>query len=190
MDGGAWRAAVHGVAKGQTRLSDFFHFSLWCVGEGNGSPLQCSCLENPRDGGAWWAAVYGVTQSRTGLKWLCSSSSSKHTSLSFLDFPEHWVEFPELYSSFSLVIYFVYVRACAQMLSHVWFFVTAWIAAHQAPLSMRCFRQEYWSGVPCPPGDLPDAGIETSSLTSLEMSGGFFTTSATWEAHLFYTQYQ
>jgi len=47
-----------------------FHFSLSCIGERNGSPLQCSCLENPRDGGAWWAAVYGVTQSRTRLKWL------------------------------------------------------------------------------------------------------------------------
>ena len=42
-----------------------FHSSLSCIGEGNGNPLQCSCLENPRDGGAWWAAVYGVTQSRT-----------------------------------------------------------------------------------------------------------------------------
>ena len=39
------------------------HFSLSCIGEGNGNPLQCSCLENPRDGGAWWAAIYGVTQS-------------------------------------------------------------------------------------------------------------------------------
>ena len=45
-----------------------FHFSLSCIGEGNGNPLQCSCLENPRDGGAWWAAVYGVTQSWTLLK--------------------------------------------------------------------------------------------------------------------------
>ena len=45
-----------------------FHFSLSCIGGGNGNPLQCSCLENPRDGGAWWAAVYGVTQSRTQLK--------------------------------------------------------------------------------------------------------------------------
>ena len=45
-----------------------FHFSLSCIGEGNGKPLQCSCLENPRDGGAWWAAVYGLTQSRTQLK--------------------------------------------------------------------------------------------------------------------------
>ena len=50
-----------------------FHFSLSCTGEGNGSPLQCSCLENPRDGGAWWAAVSGVAQSRTRLKWLSSS---------------------------------------------------------------------------------------------------------------------
>ena len=51
-----------------------FHFSLSCTGEGNGHPLHCSCLENPRDGGAWWAAVYGVLQSRTRLKWLSSSS--------------------------------------------------------------------------------------------------------------------
>ena len=53
-----------------------FHFSLSCTGEGNGNPLQCSCLENPRDGGAWWAAVYGVAQSRTRLGQLSSSSSS------------------------------------------------------------------------------------------------------------------
>ena len=109
MGGGAWWAAVHGVAKSLTLLSDFtfmhwrrqwqptpvflpggsqgqrslvgcrlwghveldmteqlhFDFSLACIGEGNGNPLQCSCLENPRDGGAWWAAVYGVAQSRT-----------------------------------------------------------------------------------------------------------------------------
>ena len=51
-----------------------FHFSLSCVGEENGTPLHCSCLENPRDGGAWWAAVYGVAQSRTRLKRLSSSS--------------------------------------------------------------------------------------------------------------------
>ena len=51
-----------------------FHFSLSCIGEGNGNPLQCSCLENPRDGGAWWAAIYGVAQSQTRLKRLSSSS--------------------------------------------------------------------------------------------------------------------
>ena len=53
-----------------------FHVSLSWIGEGNGNPLQCSCLENPRDGGAWWAAVYGVPQSRTRLTRLSSSSSS------------------------------------------------------------------------------------------------------------------
>ena len=58
-----------------------FHFSLSCIGEGNGNPLQCSCLENPRDGGAWCAAIYGVAQSQTRLKWLSSSSSSS------MDFP-------------------------------------------------------------------------------------------------------
>ena len=79
MDGGAWWAAVHGVATSRTRLSDFtFFFSLSCIGEGNGNPLQCSCLENPRDRGAWWAAVYGVAQSRTRLKRLSSSSSSSN----------------------------------------------------------------------------------------------------------------
>ena len=69
MGGGAWWAAVYGVTKSQTGLSDFpFTFSLSCIGEGNGNPLQCSCLENPRDRRAWWADVYGVTQSRTRLK--------------------------------------------------------------------------------------------------------------------------
>ena len=52
-----------------------FHFSLSCTGEGNGNPLQCSCLENPRDVGAWWAAVYGVAQSQTRLQQLSSSST-------------------------------------------------------------------------------------------------------------------
>ena len=61
-----------------------FHFSLSCIEEGNGNPLQCSCMENPRDGGAWWAAVYGVAQSRTRLKWLSSSSSSMFLSILYL----------------------------------------------------------------------------------------------------------
>ena len=137
MDGGAWWATVHGVAKSRTRWATkhttaqrseeimavkfvapctahrrrqwqttpalltgkshgrrslvgcspwgreesdtterlHFHFSLSRIGEGNGNPLQCSCLENPRDGRAWWAAVYGVAQSRTRLKRLSSSSN-------------------------------------------------------------------------------------------------------------------
>ena len=77
--------------------------SLSCIGEGNGNPLQCSCLENPRDGGAWWAAVYGVAQSRTWLKWLSSSNankgpcsqgygfSSSHVWMWELDYKARWV---------------------------------------------------------------------------------------------------
>ena len=65
MDGGAWWAAVHGIMKLDMTEQLLFYFSLSFIGEGNGNPLQYSCLENPRDGGAWWAAVYGVAQSRT-----------------------------------------------------------------------------------------------------------------------------
>ena len=93
MDGGDWWAAVHGVAKSWRWLSNFtfpfhFPFSLSCFGKGNGNPLWCSCLENPRDRGAWWAAVYGVAQSRTPMKWFNSSSSSswwKRTHLPMLE---------------------------------------------------------------------------------------------------------
>ena len=70
---GAWWAAVHRVAQSRTRLKRLRMHA--CIGEGNGNPLQCSCLENPRDGGAWGAAVYGVAQSRTRLKRLSGSSS-------------------------------------------------------------------------------------------------------------------
>ena len=75
-----------------------FHFSLSCIGEGNGNPLQCSCLENPRDGGAWWAAVYGVAQSWTRLKRLSSSSSSSRLVITFLPRSKHlsisWLQSP------------------------------------------------------------------------------------------------
>ena len=67
------------------QLHFHFHFSLSCIGEGNGKPLQCSCLENPRDGGAWWVAVYGIAQSQTRLKRLRSSSSSSSSSSKLLN---------------------------------------------------------------------------------------------------------
>ena len=61
----------------ESDTTEGLHFSLSCIGEGNGNPIQCSCLENPRDGGAWWATIYGVAQSQTWLKRLsCSSSIS------------------------------------------------------------------------------------------------------------------
>ena len=63
-----------------------FHFSLSCIGEGNGNPLECSCLENPRGGGTWWAAVYGVAQNWTQLKQLSSSSSHPTISSSVISF--------------------------------------------------------------------------------------------------------
>ena len=75
-----WRSLVRCSPWGRKDLDTterlHFHFSLSTIAEGNGNPLQCSCLENPREGGAWWAALYGVAQSRTRLKWLSSSSSS------------------------------------------------------------------------------------------------------------------
>ena len=79
-----WRSCVGCSPWGHEELDTteqlHFHFSLSCIGEGNGNPLQSSCLENPRDRGAWWAAIYGVTQSRTRLKRFSSSSSSSSTS--------------------------------------------------------------------------------------------------------------
>ena len=77
-----WRSLVGcspwGREESDTTERLHFHFSLSCIGGGNGNPLQCSCLENPRDRGAWWAAVYGVAQSRTRLKRVSNSSSSRY----------------------------------------------------------------------------------------------------------------
>ena len=73
--------------------------------------------------------------------------------------------------------------------SHVWLFATPWTVAHLAPLSMGFSRQEYWSGLPCPPSwDLPNPGIEPVSLMSSALAGKFFTTSTTWKAPK-YSQY-
>ena len=81
-----WRSLVGcspwGCKESDTTEQLHFDFSLSCIEEGNGNPLQCSCLENPRDGGAWWAAVSGVAQSRTRLKRLSSSTSSSQWSRS------------------------------------------------------------------------------------------------------------
>ena len=86
-----WRSLVGcspwGCEESDTTERLHFHFSLSCIGEGNGNPLQCSCLENPRDGGTWWPAVYGVAQSQTGLKRL---SSSIHTCTHTHTHTENW----------------------------------------------------------------------------------------------------
>ena len=131
-----------------------FHFSLLCIGEGNGNPLQCSWLENPRDGGAWWAAIYEVTQSQTRLKRLSSSSSSES---SFLFTTKHMV-----IKSAGCCWYHSFNIPC--VLCRVRLFVTPWNIAHQVPLSMGFSGQEYWSGLPfLSPGDLPDPGTEPGS---------------------------
>ena len=130
-----------------------FHFSLSCIGEGNGNPLQCSCLENPRDGAACWAAVYGVAQSRTRLKRLSSSSSSSNQD-------KRRALFSDEIMLFCASLGFGY-----PLFIHVQLFVTPWTIARQSPLSMGFFRQEYWSGWPCPPpGDLPNPKSEPGSL--------------------------
>ena len=95
-----WRSLVGcspwGRKESDTTERLHFHFSLSCIGEGNGNPLQCSCLENPRDGGASWPAVYGVAQGRTRLKRLSSSSSSSSL---FLSCCEH------LFSQWFIIIF-------------------------------------------------------------------------------------
>ena len=83
-----------------------FHMSLSCTGEGNGNPLQCSCLENPRDGGAWWASIYGVAWSWTRLKQLSSSSSSCSIMKHFLK-PKYLTIFLTIY----LIIYLSHYRS-------------------------------------------------------------------------------
>ena len=91
----------------------FNTLSSFVIGEGNGNPLLCSCLENPRDGGAWWAAVYGVAQSRTRLKRLSSSSSSfvipfpprsKHLLISWLQSPSSVILEPKKRKSVTVSI--------------------------------------------------------------------------------------
>ena len=132
------------------------------LGEGDGTPLQYSCLENPVDGGAWKAAVHGVTKNQTCL------STCTHKILLLL----------------SSVMALIFILLCplvadenvficqkeplAFMLlllghfSHVQLCVTLWTSAFQSSLSTGFSRQEYWSRLPCPPlGDLPDPGIKT-----------------------------
>ena len=83
------------------------------------------------------------------------------------------------------------VHAMPSRFSHVRLFVTLWTVAHQAPLTMRFSRQEYWNGLPYPPPwDLPDPGIEPVSLMPPPLAGRFLTTSATWEAHMEIYTYQ
>ena len=84
-----------------------FYFSLSCIGEGNGNPLQCSCLEHPRDGRAWWAAVYGVTQSRTQLKWLSSSRAPQPYAIAPFFVKIRFVFFLKHFQNFKITFSFI-----------------------------------------------------------------------------------
>ena len=129
---------------------------------------------------------------RKKLLYFPLTSTSKHTwsdslLIPGLKFREIFHDFPVTFSyCLRLIFRYKKVHACVCVLSrfsHVQVFATLWTIAHQAPLSMGFSRQEYWGGLPCPPpGDLPNPGIEPTSLMSPALAGGFFTASATWRA--------
>ena len=120
-----WRSLVGcspwGPKESDTTERLHFHFSLSYIGEGNGNPLQCSCLENPRDRGALWAAVYGVAQSQTRLKRLSSSSSIKK------QFTKHPQECPQSFRDYlpTLGNWRLFLRISllgVSLISHCFFF--------------------------------------------------------------------
>ena len=122
-----------------------FPFSLSCIGEGNGNPLQCSCLENPRDGGAWWAAVYGVAQSRTGLKRLSSSSrlviaflpSSKCLLISWVQSPSAVILEPPKIKSVTVSI--VSPSICHEVIGPDAMILVFWMLNFKAAFSLSSF---------------------------------------------------
>ena len=113
MDREAWHS--WGLKELDTTEQLHFHFSLSCIEEGSGNPLQCSCLENPRDRGAWWAAVSGVAQSRTRLKQLSSSTTTIVNNV-------HCT----FYLESSLGNVFIYIWLCSTKWSSVKVFILVW----------------------------------------------------------------
>ena len=176
MDGGAWWAAVHGVAKSQIWLSDFtftFHFHAlekemathssvlaWRI-PGMGEPGGLLSLGSHRVGHDW-SDIAAAAASFSGDIFCNYRTLSK---------PRNWLapliqlttELTQISPFFSHALSFC-MSLCmcmhVQSLSHVQLFATLWTLAHQAPLSVRFSRQEYWSGLLClPPGDLSNPGI-------------------------------
>ena len=130
------------------------------VGEGNGNPLQCSCLENPRDGGAWWAAVYGVAQSRTRLKQLSSSSSSFH---GVARFGHNLATKPPLPYNFictmKVKVKMLVVQSCSTFCDPLDWTVSPPGSSVHGILQARILE---WVACP-PPADLSDPGIKPGS---------------------------
>ena len=126
-----------------------FHFSLSCIVEGNGNPLQCSCLENPGDGGAWWAAVYGVSQSRTWLKRLSNSSnitiSAGNSTPNYIQEKwKHYVPTKTCTWMFISIIYNCPKMILTQMSINWWVDIQKMIHAHNTVLFSLKKRMEYW----------------------------------------------
>ena len=156
-------------------------------GEGNGNPLQYSCLENPRDGGAWWATVHGVTKSQTQLSNYTHTFRHTHTVFKGLNIylplhlhPENppgtspcshrvlhavWSPASTLALPLCMEILFTFSAFMLICFSHIQFFETLWTISYQAPLSRGFPRQEYWNGLSFPPpDDLPDQGSNAHLL--------------------------
>ena len=144
-----------------------FHFSLSCIGEGNGNPLQCSCLENPRDGGGWWAAIYGVVQSGTRLKRLSSSSR----------------EIESIGCVCVCVCVLVCVCVCVQLLSHVLSLCDPMNCSPPGYSIYWTFQARIleWVAIFCSRGSSqPRDQTHVSCISCIGRQ--FFTTSATWRA--------
>ena len=157
-------------------------------------PTPVCLLGNPMVRETWWATVHGITRVRHD--WVSKQQQiweSVETLRIGLLCREMGPLSQKIENTLNTLLESQMQKKCmcgsrrnVCVLSHfsrVWLFVTPWTVAHQAPLSMRFSRQEYWSGLPFPsPGDLPDPGIEPASLTSPTLAGRFFTNCATWES--------
>ena len=141
---------------------------------------SCLTLCNPMDSSPPSSFIHGISQA--GILELVAISFSKGSS-----WPKDRTHIPCVSCSGRWVLYQLSHQGLCMLnhFIHVQIFATLWTVACQAPLSIGFSRQQYWSGLPCPPpGDLPNPGIEPTSLVSPTLAGGFFTTSATWEEHL------
>ena len=152
-----------------------FPFSLSCIGEGNGNPLQRSCLENPRDGRVWWAAVYGSHRVRHDWSNLAAAAAAPGKLSIEIKMVLTWARFLQM--TVIIVIFVVPTKTITRKyiikekrkwnstLAIVWKWSCSvvsdslWPHGHQTPLSMGFSRQEYWSGLPFPsPGNFPTQG--------------------------------
>ena len=179
-----WNVLLH--CRGHSRRGWFDPWVERPPGGGNGNALQYSCRENPVDRGAWQVTVHGVVKSWTQLRWLTThthwrqhSEKTVNNDLKSLTHPLAQLQISRLSSLVSEPPHILPIDCHNHRyydlepkepnlylleVSHAWLFITPWTIARQAPLSMGVFRQEYWSGLPCPPpGDLPDPGIEPGS---------------------------